>query len=95
MPLFCYRGRDGARGLELRKAHREEHLAHIRALDAEGRIVFAGPLLDEAGNPRGSVVIVEAPDLSAARAIAEGDPYRTRGIFEAVEVFETRRVFPE
>lgn len=95
MPLFCYRGRDGARGLELRKQHREKHLAHIRALDGQGRIRFAGPLIDEAGNPCGSVILVEAPDLPAARAIAESDPYLTCGIFETVEVFETKQVFPD
>ena len=94
MPLFCYRGRDGASGLALRKEHREKHLAHIRALDEQGRVRFAGPLIDDAGNPCGSVIIIEAPDLAAARQIAETDPYLTHGIFEGVEVFETRQVFP-
>lgn len=94
MPLFCYRGRDGKRGLALRKQHREKHLAHLRALDEQGRVRFAGPLIDDAGHPCGSVILLEATDLAAARAIAESDPYVTLGIFEALEVFETKQVFP-
>ena len=30
----------------------------------------------------------------AARRFADGDPYAREGVFERVEVFETRRVFP-
>jgi uncharacterized protein YciI len=94
MPLFVYRGRDSARGLELRKQHREKHLAHISVLDAAGRIRFAGPLIDPDQNPCGSLVVLEAESLEAAREIAEQDPYMLMGIFETVEVFETKAVFP-
>lgn len=94
MPLFIYRGRDSERGLELRKDHRDEHLAHLSGLDAAGRIRFAGPLIDEHGNPCGSLIVLEAKNLAAAREIAEGDPYLTRGVFAEVEVFETKQVFP-
>ena len=95
MPLYCYRGRDGDRGLELRKDHRDEHLAHLRKLDEQGRVVFGGPLIDEGGNPCGSLIVIEAPDLASAREIAESDPYVTLGVFADLEVFETKQVFPE
>ncbi len=94
MPLFIYRGRDSDRGLELRKDHRDKHLAHLSGLSDAGRIKFAGPLIDTEGNPCGSVIVLEAQDLAAAREIAEGDPYLTHGIFAEVEVFETKQVFP-
>jgi hypothetical protein len=94
MPLFVYRGHDSARGLELRKRHREKHLAHISSLDEAGRIRFAGPLIDAEQNPCGSLVVLEAESLAAAREIAENDPYLLEGIFESVEVFETKAVFP-
>ncbi len=94
MPLFVYRGRDSERGLELRKLHREKHLAHLSGLDKAGRIRFAGPLLDAQQNPCGSLVVLEAESLEAAREIAENDPYLLEGIFEAVEVHETKTVFP-
>ncbi|MCP4038407.1 MAG: hypothetical protein GY944_26275 [bacterium] len=94
MPLYVYRGRDSDRGLELRKEHRQKHLDHLSGLDEAGRIKFAGPLIDDAGNPCGSVIVLEAPDLAAAREIAEGDPYLTYGIFAQMEIFETKQVFP-
>lgn len=93
MPLFVYIGRDGARGLELRKQHRPAHLDHIAALGP--RVRFGGPLLDENENPSGSLVIVEADDLASARRVAESDPYLLEGIFESVEVHQTVQVAPD
>ena len=46
MALFVLVGRDGARGLELRKLHREAHLANLKPLADAGRVVFAGPTSD-------------------------------------------------
>ena len=94
MPLFVYQGRDSERGLELRKQVREKHLAHISALDRAGRIRFAGPLIDAEQNPCGSVIVLEAESLAAAREIAENDPYLLEGVFSGVEVFGTKAVFP-
>jgi len=95
MPIYVYTGRDGPRGVELRKLHRPAHLAHIEKLDAAGRVRFGGPLIDADGQPCGSVVIFEADDLDAARAIAESDPYRVEGIFGELELRETRDIFPK
>ncbi len=94
MPLYIYQGRDSERGLELRKQHRESHLAHISILDEAGRIRFAGPLIDAQQNPCGSLIVLEAESLEAAREIAESDPYQVEGIFGQLEVFETKGVFP-
>ena len=93
MPLFVWIGRDGPRGAELRALHREEHLRGLGLLDREGRMRFAGPLLDEEGRPKGSVIVLEAESLVAARAVASDDAYARRGIFASWEVFETRAVF--
>lgn len=95
MKTFVYIGRDGPRGLELRKTVRELHLAHLSDLSKAGRVVFGGPLRDDRGQPCGSLVILKAETLEAARSIADGDPYLTEGVFEGVEVFETLTVFPE
>jgi uncharacterized protein YciI len=94
VPFFLYQGRDSEKGLELRKLHREEHLDHLRGLDTAGRIRFAGPLIDADQNPCGSVIVLEAASLTEAKQIAESDPYRVRGIFSGIEVFETKVVFP-
>jgi len=94
LDLFVYRGTDGPRGLELRKTVRERHLAHIQVLADADRVRFAGPLFGDDGQPCGSLVVFEAEDLAAARAVAEADPYLREGVFDRVEVQGTRAVFP-
>ena len=94
MPLFAILGRDGPRGVELRKLHREAHLAGLQPLVDAGRVRYAGPLIGADGQPQGSLILVEAADLAAARALAERDPYVTQRVFASFEVSETRQVFP-
>ncbi len=94
MATFIWIGHDGPRGAELRKQTRPAHLAGLEPLADAGRIRFAGPMLDPAGTPVGSVIILEAADLASARAIAVRDAYATQGVFERWEVFETKVVFP-
>ena len=94
MPLFALIGRDGPRAAELRRRHRPAHLEALRPLVRAGRVRFAGPLL-AAGAPVGSLVVFEAPDLAAARAIAASDPYVVHGVFATHELRETRDVLPE
>lgn len=94
MALFVYLGHDGPRGAELRKTVRERHLAHLDALEADGRIRFAGPLLGEDGAPCGSVIVFEADDWAAARQVAENDPYVVDGVFERVELRASKQVLP-
>jgi len=91
---FIWIGHDGPRGVELRQLHRPAHLAGLEPLAAEHRIRFAGPMLGPAGTPVGSLIILEAPDLASAQAIAARDAYATHGVFERWEVFATTVVFP-
>jgi len=94
MPLYCLIGRDSLQGLELRKQHRDAHLRNLDPVVAEGRVRYAGPLLDDGGDPCGSVILFEAADLASARELAHSDPYVTQGVFGSWEVFETRQVRP-
>ena len=94
MGLYVLIGRDGPRGGELRKLHREAHLRNLEPLAAAGRIAYAGPLLDAEERPLGSVIVFEAESLAAARGFAETDPYVVQGVFAHWEVFGSRRVFP-
>lgn len=78
--LTAQDGKDeGALGRRL--AAREAHLASIRRLKAEGRLVFAGAILDEAGRMVGSSVVLEAPDRAAAEALIRDDPYAVAGVW--------------
>jgi len=94
MPHYMILGRDGARGLELRKLHREAHLANLKPVADAGRVIHAGPVLDDSGSPCGSLIVFEAESLEAAKGFAATDPYVTQGIFESHEVLETKIVFP-
>ena len=94
MALFVFIGTDGPEARALRPRVRPNHLTHWQPLDAAGRVRFGGPLLDEAGNPGGSVLIFDAPDIAAARAHAASDPYVIDGVFARWEIHETRAVFP-
>jgi len=94
VPLYAFIGHDGPRGAQLRKEHRPSHLEGLEALEAGGKIRHAGPLLDDAGNPVGSLILFEAESLAAARAVAARDPYVCKGVFERHVVHETKVVFP-
>jgi uncharacterized protein YciI len=69
--------------LEIRKANRDAHLAHIRG--ADGAIVQAGPFLDAEGEMCGSLLIYQG-DLAGAEAWAAADPYAAVGLFQSVEI---------
>jgi uncharacterized protein YciI len=75
--------------IEMRKANREAHLAHIRDT---GVVEMAGPFLSEAGEMSGSLVVLEVADLQAAREWAAADPYALAGLFQSVEIREWKKV---
>lgn len=87
---FVILGFDGPDGEAKRKLHRSEHLARLEPLDAQGRVVLAGPLTDRAG----SLIIIDADSLEEAQAFIQEDPYVRFGVFERVEVHPFMQVFP-
>ncbi len=80
--LFVLICTDKPDSLALRLATRPAHLAWLETVVVKG----AGPFLDDAGNPNGSLVIIEAKDKAEAEAIAARDPYALAGLFASVEV---------
>ena len=92
VPTFAIHCIDKPFQRELRAATRPEHLAYLEtALD---RILVAGPLLDDEGNPIGSMLLMEFPDRRAAVSFAADDPYARAGLFASVAVTAWRQVFP-
>lgn len=89
MPLYCLHCLDNATdGAARRAATRPAHLAWAGSL---GPIIrMAGPLLDEAGAMVGSLFLIEAETLAAARAINAADPYTQAGVFGRIDIRETR-----
>ena len=94
MPWFAMIAKDRPDGLEFRKQHRPAHLEHMARLDAEGRLRYGGPLLNEEGQMGGSLVILEADDLDDAKNTYAEDPYVVHGVFETLDVIETKPIFP-
>lgn len=84
--IFC-RDKDGAE--DLRMATREAHLAYLGSTDVA--ISFAGPYLTPDGEAMiGSLLVIEAEDLEAAKAFAANDPYGKAGLFSDVEIHPWR-----
>lgn len=91
---------DVAGSLEARLTHRPAHLARLRALRDEGRLLVAGPhpALDsedpgDAGFT-GSLIVAEFPSLEAAREWAAMDPFAISGVYRNVIVKPFRKVLP-
>ena len=81
--LFCITAIDKENSLALRLATREAHFAYGHAA---GCIRLGGPFLDAKGDMAGSMMIVEAENLEAARKFHAHDPYVKAGLFAHSEV---------
>jgi len=58
-----------------------------------GAIRLGGPFLDEGGEMAGSLILMEAADLEAARAFNAADPYTLAGLFESVDIRPWKATF--
>lgn len=90
---------DTPNSLEKRLAVREKHLERLKQLQAEGRLLTAGPnpAIDDE-NPgeagfSGSTVIAKFDSLDAAKAWAALDPYVEAGVYGEVIIKPFKRVF--
>ena len=98
--LYALIGEDAPNSLEKRLAVRAEHLARLQALQADGRLILAGPCpAVDSPDPgpagfTGSLVVAEFENLDAARAWADADPYVEAGVYARVEVRPFRQVLP-
>ena len=89
MPLFCLHCLDKKDGGALRAKARPAHLEWAVGLGDAVRM--AGPLLADDGETMvGSVFLVQADSLAAAKAVSAQDPYTQAGVFGEVRINETR-----
>src|SRR5687767_4453535 len=70
--LFIVSGRDKVGGIAARLQFRTQHRAYYAALGED--LILAGPYLDGAGEPIGSMIVMRAPDQEAAERFARADP---------------------
>jgi uncharacterized protein YciI len=97
---FAIVGTDVPGSLDKRKSARAEHLARLETLQAEGRLLLAGPFpAIESEDPgpagfTGSLIIAEFPSQAEARRWADADPYVAAGVYAGVEVKPFRQTLP-
>ncbi len=86
--LYAVICRDRPGHLQTRLDTRAAHLAYI---EETGNVKMAGPLIED-GVMCGSLIVLEADSLDAAKAWTAGDPYKEAGLFESVTVTEWKKV---
>ncbi len=97
--LYVIYAEDNADSLEKRNAVRPAHLARLKLLHEEGRLIVAGPMpAVDSNDPgvagfTGSTVIAEFPSLETARPGQRTIPYIAAGVYKHVSVKPFKRVF--
>jgi uncharacterized protein YciI len=93
-------GDDVPDSLERRMAVRAGHLARLRALADEGRLLIAGPCpAIDSPDPgpagfAGSLVVADFPTQAEAEQWLAEDPYVTEGVFARTLVRPFKKVLP-
>jgi hypothetical protein len=82
--LFALVALDQPNSVARRMEIRPEHLKHLDALGDS--LVLAGPFLNDKDEGVGSIVVVEAASLEAAREMFNRDPFVREGLFDQVTI---------
>lgn len=99
--LYALIGEDFPHSLELRLQARPAHLARIEALQAQGRLILAGPFpAIDSPDPgpagfSGSLIVAEFGSQAEAEAWFKADPYVEHGVFRNTSVRPFKQVFPK
>jgi uncharacterized protein len=98
--LYAIITEDVPGSLEKRLAHRPAHVERLKALQAEGRLILAGPHpAIDAEDPgpagfSGSLIVAEFASREAAIAWASEDPFVKAGVYGRVTVKPFRKALP-
>ena len=98
--LYLIIGEDRPGTLDQRMLARPAHVERLQALQADGRLILAGPCpAIDSPDPgpagfSGSVIVAEFASLAAARAWADADPYVAAGVYEKVTIKPFKKVLP-
>ena len=91
MKTFIIICEDKKNSLKKRLANREHHLAHLKSLKKD--LVLAGPTLDKAGNPNGSLLIINSLNKIELKKFLQKDPYVKENLFKNILIKNFKRVF--
>ncbi|MCG6935275.1 MAG: YciI family protein [Proteobacteria bacterium] len=98
--LYAIIAEDHADSLAKRLDTRPAHLERLQQLQAEGRLLLAGPHpaidCDDPGPAgfTGSLVVAEFSSLDAAQQWADADPYLEAGVYRQITVKPFKKVLP-
>jgi Uncharacterized protein conserved in bacteria len=98
--FYAIVGEDAPGSLDKRLAARPAHLERLNALQAEGRLLLAGPFpAIDSPDPgpagfTGSLIVAEFDSLDAAQGWADADPYAAAGVYASVIVRPFKKVLP-
>jgi len=98
--LYVIIGEDTPGTLDQRLAARPAHVERLQALQADGRLIIAGPCpAIDSPDPgpagfSGSIIIAEFASLEAARSWADADPYVAAGVYEKVTIKPFKKALP-
>ncbi len=73
-------------GLERRLRARSEHIKYGDKLVLDGKALYGVALLDDKGDMRGSVYIMEFPSREELDNYLKNEPYVTGKVWEKIEV---------
>ena len=77
--------------MDARARVRPEHLAYMRMLNAEGKVVMAGPV----GDGLGAMVVYRADEEADVRRLVDADPYTTEGVSTGATIRLWNVVIPD
>ncbi|MBI3114090.1 MAG: YciI family protein [Rhodospirillales bacterium] len=90
---FVIYGNDKPGQPQVRQNARPAHVDYLATFGK--RILIAGPLLGDDGQPDGSLIVVDIEDKAAAAAFSAGDPYTRAGLFASVAITAWRKSIPK
>ena len=72
--------------IDRRKEVRPLHLAGAKKMKEKNNLIIGGAILDDAGNMRGSVMMVQFETEDEFKNWYANEPYITEGVWKVIEV---------
>ena len=99
MPLFVVTCTDNEGTVEKRLATRPQHLERLQKLNDEGRLIVAGAMPKDPGNPQagfyGSTMILDFDSREALDVWLQDEPFVKEGIYSHVDVKPFNKALPK
>lgn len=98
--LYAIIGEDHPDTLAARLTTRPAHVERLQDLQAQGRLILAGPFpAIDAADPgpagfTGSLIVADFHSLEAATAWANADPYVAAGVYASITVRPFKKALP-